>query len=346
MSTEIQKLAAEAELSLIPAKSKHLYYKEYEKLLLWMEQKQTEHIDESVMLAYILEMSRIYKASSLWCIHSKLQAMLRVKNRIDLASYHKLHAFMKGVGKGQEAKKSLVFTEEDLCKFFSQAPDNIFLFLKVVAICGVFGSCRRSEMCNLVMSDIRKEGSALIICIRPSKTEKGRTFAVVDNSNIKYAEIFNKYLALRPKHISTDRVFLKYSQGLCIKQVVGINTFGKCPSIIARYLNFINAHKYTGHAFRRTSATIMANGGMNVDELKRQVGWKSSSTASGYIEESITNKLGVSKLIAGAVQKGGNIGSDTSVNTDKNFENTQISNAASHLTITNNQNCTFNIHLK
>ncbi|KAK9730336.1 Phage integrase family [Popillia japonica] len=146
--------------------------------------------------------------------------------------------------------------------------------------------------------------------------------------------------------MSTDRVFLKYSQGLCIKQVVGNNTFRKCPSTIARYLNLIDAHKYTGHAFRRTSATIMANEGMNVDEVGRQVGWKSSSTASGYIEESITNKLEVSKLIAGAVQKGGNIGSDISVSTDKNVKNTQISSAASQLTITNNQNCTFNIYLK
>lgn len=363
VSSEIENLAAEAELKLIPAKSKDFYYKEYEKLLVWMEKKDTQSINESVMLAYMMDMSKIYKSSTLWCIHSKLQAMLRIKSGIDLASYHKLRAFMKGTNKGYEPRKSLVFTEDNLRKFFIHAPDDAFLFLKVVAICGIFGSCRRSEMCDLRMSDIRREGCTLLICIRPSKTEKGRKFSVVDD-HIEYVQMFNKYLSLRPKNVSTDRVFLKYTKGKCIKQVVGINTFGRSPSLIARFLDLPDADKYTGHAFRRTSATFMVNGGMSVDELKRQVGWKSSAVASGYIEESLANKIEVSKLIAGAVNKAGTSAMSTSsVNSNKpnaastsSLVNTvDVNNIARRnadfkstagIQISNNQNCTFNIYLK
>lgn len=80
---------------------------------------------------------------------------------------------------------------------------------------------------------------------------------------------------------------------------------GRCPALIACYLKLPDADKYTGHAFRRTSATVMANDKMTVEELKRQVGWKSSTVAAGYIEESIQTKTDVSKLIAKVVNQGG-----------------------------------------
>lgn len=363
ISPEIKELASEAEKKLIPAKSREPYYKEYRKFLAWLKKKnvQSQSINESVMLAYMMEMSKVYKSSTLWCIHSKLQAILRIEHNIDLASFFKLHAFMKGTNKYYVPKKSLVFTEEDLCRFFTQAPDNDFLFLKVVSICGLFGSCRRIELCNLRLGDISREGSVLIISIRPSKTEKTRKFAVVDDSNLKYADIFEKYLSLRPENASTDRVFLKYSKGKCTKQVVGINTFGKCPALIARFLNLPNCDKYTGHAFRRTSATFMVNGGMNIDELKRQVGWKSSAVASGYIEESISKKVEVSKLIAGVVQKKDYDATDDSpspftLNVSADQETCPPSTSMKkidtnpylegNIQISNNQNCVINIHLK
>lgn len=58
--------------------------------------------------------------------------MLRIKHGIDLASYHKLHAFMKGLNKGVEPRKSYVFTEKEIQKFFTEASDDNFLFLKVM----------------------------------------------------------------------------------------------------------------------------------------------------------------------------------------------------------------------
>lgn len=141
--------------------------------------------------------------------------------------------------------------------------------------------------------------------------------------------MFNKYLSLRLKNVNTDRGFLKYTNGKCLKQVVGINTFGRSPSLIARFLDLPDADKYTGHAFRRTSATFMVTGGMSVDGLKRQVGWKSSAVASGYIEEYLANKIEVSKLIAGAVNKAGTSATSSSMNFNK-------PNAASKSSFVNN----------
>ncbi|KAJ8914630.1 hypothetical protein NQ315_015368 [Exocentrus adspersus] len=54
---------------------------------------------------------------------------------------------------------------------------------------------------------------------------------------------------------------------------------------------------YTGHCLRRTSATFLADSGADIQTLKRHGGWQSTSVAEGYIEESIGNKLKISKSI-------------------------------------------------
>ena len=53
--------------------------------------------------------------------------MLRIKKGINLADFHKLHTFTKGINKGYE----LVFPAKKLRTFFTEAPDDTFLFLKV-----------------------------------------------------------------------------------------------------------------------------------------------------------------------------------------------------------------------
>lgn len=55
-SSSIQELAEQAELRLVPNKSKEAYFKEYEKLMKWMESKNSKTVNESVMLAYMMEM--------------------------------------------------------------------------------------------------------------------------------------------------------------------------------------------------------------------------------------------------------------------------------------------------
>lgn len=345
MSSNIDYLNSKAESRLIPQKSEDAYKKEYDKFIKWMEEQKVTDTDERVVLAYLQKMSEQYKASTMWAIHSKLQSMLRINKGVDMKSFVKVHAFMKAISKNDVVKKAYVFKEDDLRKFFIDAPDITYLFLKVVAICGIFGSCRRCELCDLRLHDIKEEGSVLLITIRPSKTVKARRFTVADSDGISYVRLVKQYLSLRPQNVSTDRVFLRYDKGKCTNQVVGINTFGSCPLQIARYLKLDDPEKYTGHAFRRTSATIMANSGMTIDQIQRQVGWKSAAVATGYVEESISSKKNVSNIIGSAIS-----GSETSL-TSENVSSINLNSISSDLknrsiNISNNTNCTFHIHLK
>ncbi|CAK1541969.1 unnamed protein product [Leptosia nina] len=68
------------------------------------------------------------------------------------------------------------------------------------------------------------------------------------------------------------------------------------PKEVATFLNLPEAHEYTGHSFRRSSATLLADSGAELLTLKRHGGWRSSSVAEGYIDDSLRNKEEISSL--------------------------------------------------
>lgn len=84
-------------------------------------------------------------------------------------------------------------------------------------------------------------------------------------------------------------------------QVMGKNLIAKIPQRVAEYLELPNPKTYTGHAFRRTSATLLVDAGADMLTLKRHGVWKSNSTAEGYLAESINNKRQIGNLLSSAI---------------------------------------------
>lgn len=150
----------------------------------------------------------------------------------------------------------------------------------------------------MTVDDIQDQDTFLVVTIPDSKTHAPRTFSVTEGKE-NWIQFYKKYKALRPINIETKRFFLNYKKGKCTIQPVGVNTFGGIPKIIASYLKLPNPSAFTGHCFRRTSATLLANAGADLLSLKRHGGWKSSMVAEGYIDDSLQGKVEVSKKIIG-----------------------------------------------
>lgn len=66
-------------------------------------------------------------------------------------------------------------------------------------------------------------------------------------------------------------------------------------------LTNLKYEKYTGHSFRRTSTTILANQGVGIETLKRHGPWKSNTVCEGYIQNSLAQKRKVGSLISNAI---------------------------------------------
>ncbi|KAJ8910141.1 hypothetical protein NQ315_016110 [Exocentrus adspersus] len=89
-------------------------------------------------------------------------------------------------------------------------------------------------------------------------------------------------------------------------------TMAKIPNHIANFLNLPETllYYYTGHRFRRTSATLLVHGGGDSIQLKRHGGWKSSTVAEGYIDSDMNDKNETSKNILRVREETGSSNND------------------------------------
>ncbi|KAJ8912179.1 hypothetical protein NQ315_006146 [Exocentrus adspersus] len=235
---------------------------------------------------------------------------LSVYHNIDITKYFKLKALLKRKSDGYIPKKSKTLTTKQINQFLHEAPDTQHLFTKVALIVGISRACRKQELSHLKLENIESLGLQLL----------------------EFHKTFEKYANLRPTDIQESHFFLNYQREKCTKQaVVGVNKFGNIPKLIANYLHLGLAKRklntkfcqpylhlkdpnlYTGHCFRRSSATILVDAGGDITALKRHGGWKSTAVAETYIDESITNKIEISNKILEAVNTSST--SNTSVST-------------------------------
>lgn len=83
--------------------------------------------------------------------------------------------------------------------------------------------------------------------------------------------------------------------GKVTPQNIGYKTLGSFPRIIAEQLNLPNADKFTGHSFRRTGATLLAESGCSIIQLKNAGNWNSPYIAEGYVAHSMNSKSDIAK---------------------------------------------------
>ena len=60
-----------------------------------------------------------------------IRATININNNIQIETYGKLQAFLKPESKHYVAKKSKIFSSEEISDFLNKAPDEIYLLTKV-----------------------------------------------------------------------------------------------------------------------------------------------------------------------------------------------------------------------
>ncbi|KAJ8973628.1 hypothetical protein NQ317_001970 [Molorchus minor] len=312
-SEKIVEAANIAISNLLPTKSRSLYDIAYNRFKKWCAEKNVQVYSENVLLAYFSENAKNYKSSTLWAQYSMVKSCLIIYDNIDISKFPKLIAFLKRTGDEYQAKKSKILTKSEIDRFLSSISIiKYFDFLYVGLILGIAGACRTDELVNLTVDDIEDVGSSLIVKIPNTKTKIPRIFVVTDVGNM--LELFRKYLSLRPPHVKHKRLFLYYKAGKCSSQPVGKNTMGK---ILV------------------SSATLLADAGVDITTIKRHAGWKSTTVAEGYVENSIENKTKIANQVL--------VGTTTSAITKT--VNVSESNIPSNINFENCTNVTFNLNV-
>jgi len=138
-------------------------------------------------------------------------------------------------------------------------------------IIGLEGACRREEITNLLVTNVKDEGICFQVVIPNTKTKVSREFFITSGNiaGLNLVDVVRKYIKLRPNNYEHNRFLVGYRAGKCIKQPIGINTVGSVPKLIAKFLQLPNPEKYTGHCFRRSSTSILADCGADLLTVKR-----------------------------------------------------------------------------
>lgn len=160
---------------------------------------------------------------------------------------------------------------------------------------GVAGACTGNELTQLSTKDVTDLGSTLLFTITNRKNERDRNFVVKNSekNSVQYVEVCKKYMALRKSTTPHSRFFVQYRDRKCTVQPVGKNTLGKVPQKIAGYLNLPHTSEYTGHSFRRTSASMLATAESTSVVINRFGGRKSEVVSEECVENSVDTKQGI-----------------------------------------------------
>jgi integrase len=362
---DIIEVATHVTSSLLPKKSGERYEREYNDFKKWQSKKGIVGVTEEVALAYINHLSTRFSPNSLWSKWSMIKSCLAVKENVDVLRFdfclismlvikksfifrfYKVITFLKRKNENYVPKKAKVLSKEQVEKFLVEAPDESWLLCKVITIFGIFGCCRCNELLSLTVNDVEDTGKYIIVTLKQTKNFTTRRFTITDEGcSFEPCVLYRKYIALRPTGVEGLRLFLTYRNGKCVALNAGQHTIGNVPKTIAQYLGLQKPELYTGHSFRRSGATMVVDAGGDILTLKRAGGWKSSAIAESYVEDSVTQKLQVSKKLFPASSVG------VSSVAPAFMESTQQSTVATKCTsagqfnISGNHNCTitFNIY--
>ncbi|KAJ8968472.1 hypothetical protein NQ317_009227, partial [Molorchus minor] len=290
-SEEIVEAANIAISNLLPTKSRSLYDIAYNRFKKWCAEKNFQVYSENVLLAYFSENAKNYKSSTLWAQYSMVKSCLIIYDNIDISKFPKLIAFLKRTGDGYQAKKSKILTKSEIDRFLSSADDKEFLMIKVGLILGIAGACRTDELVNLTVDDIEDVGSSLILKFQTLRQRFHESLWLP-----MWEICLNCFENTCPFVLPTSSI----SAFFCTtkqENPVGKNAMGKIPSVVASYLKLPDVACYTGHCLRRSSATLLADAGVDITTIKRHAGWKSTTVAEGYVENSIENKTKIANQV-------------------------------------------------
>ena len=158
-------------------------------------------------------------------------------------------------------------------------------------ILAVNGFLRKSELVQLEFDHMQICDDMYLLKVSRKKgigAKKLTTFIINDPVSVN---VMNSYFSKFPEGLRTGRILKRMDKNnRIVNQVIGENTIATYPKMIATFLKLPNACDFTSHAFRRSAATIYADSGATLPQLKAGGGWNSSTVAESHINDSVASK--------------------------------------------------------
>lgn len=188
--------------------------------------------------------------------------------------------------------------------------DPFWILRKAVFVVAISGGLRCAEVTDLKFDDFNESDGTYHFTIKRKKQQGEQLSSKFIIPTPLSIHLNNYIVALTSQigeYVLEGRLFKgtpKYNHqdaAKFVNQAMGKNKLAMVGVDIARMLQLPHPEAYTGHCFRRTSATIAADGGVTTTEMMRHFGWKSAKTAQRYVDNS---DIGASNM-AGVIAESG-----------------------------------------
>ena len=129
-----------------------------------------------------------------------------------------------------------------------------------------------------------------------------------NSRGVDFAAIIRKYIdTLHFDHVAvcnapfirTGKKAVNSKPSTFINSPMGKNYISNVGKDIASFLGLDFPERYTGHCFRRTSATQMANEGATVMEMRQTFGWENDKMPNVYVANSTSKMKKTAKMLTG-----------------------------------------------
>jgi hypothetical protein len=166
-----------------------------------------------------------------------------------------------------------------------------WLVRQAIVIVAFFGGLRLHECCDLALEKIvrAEDGYTITHCrVKQRRSDKLESRFLVPAEG-GFAAQLGMYLEKVHNclNVFTGRVWYTGTKTQELrKQFMGRNMVGKVPHDLAIRLELPNVDDYTFHSFRRTSASLAANGGSTSNQMQDFFGWKHPSMCQEYVSSS------------------------------------------------------------
>ena len=124
------------------------------------------------------------------------------------------------------------------------------------------------------------------------------------NVPLNYVQYLTQYCdVLKEADLYIGHLFKSYRirksdrSGYYTAQPMGVHMLAKTGVQVAEFLGLENPQSFTGHSFRRSSATNMAEAGASSTDMKTHVNWKNEGTALKYINNSTAHKIRIGQMM-------------------------------------------------
>ena len=131
------------------------------------------------------------------------------------------------------------------------------------------------------------------------RTENGVCLASIIDSYLKALAYDRVDTPGKSPLIRTGRTGKPNKPSIFVKTPIGVNSLYNVGKDVAEFLQLANPELFTGHCFRRSSATQLANSGCSVMELKQKFHWDGDKMPLVYVANSDANMNKMASMLSG-----------------------------------------------